>query len=103
MSASILQSVGDSRSPMKYLILASVTNVVLDLLFVAVLRLGVGSAALATIISQILSALSGTGPALPHQPELPHPLGGGYGLKGPCSGRWSPLASPRGCRIRTLR
>ena len=56
MSASILQSVGDSRSPMKYLILASVTNVVLDLLFVAVLRLGVGSAALATIISQILSA-----------------------------------------------
>ena len=56
MSASILQSVGDSRSPMKYLILASITNVALDLLFVAVLDLGVGSAALATIISQILSA-----------------------------------------------
>ena len=56
MSASILQSVGDSRSPMKYLILASVTNVVLDLLFVAVFHLGVGSAALATILSQILSA-----------------------------------------------
>ena len=56
MAASILQSVGDSRSPMKYLILASITNVVLDLLFVAVFHLGVGSAALATIISQILSA-----------------------------------------------
>ena len=56
MSASILQSVGDSRSPMKYLILASVTNVVLDLLFVAVFHLGVGSAALATILSQILCA-----------------------------------------------
>ena len=56
MAASILQSVGDSRSPMKYLILASLTNVVLDLLFVAVLRRGVGSAALATILSQILSA-----------------------------------------------
>ena len=57
MGASILQSVGDSRSPMVYLILASLTNVVLDLLFVAVFRWGVGSAALATILSQILSAL----------------------------------------------
>lgn len=56
MAASILQSVGDSRSPMKYLILASLTNVVLDLLFVAVFRLGVGSAALATILSQLLCA-----------------------------------------------
>ena len=56
MEASILQSVGDSRSPMVYLILASLTNVVLDLLFVAVFRRGVGSAALATIISQALSA-----------------------------------------------
>ena len=56
MAASILQSVGDSRSPMKYLILASLTNVVLDLLFVAVFHWGVGSAALATILSQILSA-----------------------------------------------
>ena len=56
MGASILQSVGDSRRPMVYLILASLTNVVLDLLFVAVFRWGVGSAALATILSQILSA-----------------------------------------------
>ena len=56
MGASILQSVGDSRSPMVYLILASLTNVVLDLLFVAVFHWGVGSAALATILSQILSA-----------------------------------------------
>ena len=57
MGASILQSVGDSRSPMVYLIAASLTNVVLDLLFVAVFRWGVDSAALATILSQILSAL----------------------------------------------
>ena len=57
MCASILQSVGDSRSPMKYLIFASLTNVVLDLLFVAVFRWGVASAALATILSQTLSAL----------------------------------------------
>ena len=56
MGASILQSVGDSRSPMVYLILASLTNVVLDLLFVAVFHWGVGSAALATILRQLLGA-----------------------------------------------
>ena len=52
----ILQSVGDSKHPLYYLIFSSVVNVVLDLLFVAVLHLGVGSAALATVISQFLSA-----------------------------------------------
>ena len=52
VGASILQSVGDSRSPMLYLIAASVLNVVLDLLFVAGFHMGVGSAAFATILSQ---------------------------------------------------
>ena len=42
----ILQAVGDSRSPMKYLIIASITNVVLDLVFVAGMGRGVESAAL---------------------------------------------------------
>lgn len=56
LGAGILQSVGDSKSPMKYLIAASLTNVVLDLLFVAVLQMGVGGAALATVLSQSLSA-----------------------------------------------
>ena len=53
----ILQASGDSRRPLYYLIISSVTNVVLDLLFVAVLHLGVGSAALATVISQFVSAV----------------------------------------------
>ena len=52
----ILQATGDSRHPLMYLIISSVTNIVLDLLFVAVLHLGVGSAAAATIISQFISA-----------------------------------------------
>ena len=56
MGASILQSVGDSRSPMKYLILSSLINIVLDLLFVAGMGYGVASAALATVISQVASA-----------------------------------------------
>lgn len=53
----ILQSIGDSRHPLIYLIISSVTNIVLDLLFVGVFRFGVGSAALATVISQFVSAI----------------------------------------------
>nr|WP_300368432.1 MATE family efflux transporter [uncultured Subdoligranulum sp.] len=57
VGASILQSVGDSRSPMRYLITASVLNVILDLWFIAGLHMGVGGAALATILSQTVSAV----------------------------------------------
>ncbi|MBQ7364626.1 MAG: MATE family efflux transporter [Clostridia bacterium] len=53
----ILHAVGDSRHPLYYLIFASFVNVGLDLLFVGVLGFGVGSAALATTISQGISAL----------------------------------------------
>lgn len=53
----ILHAMGDSRNPLIYLIISSIVNVILDLLFVAVFHMGVGSAALATTISQGLSAL----------------------------------------------
>ena len=57
IAVGILQAVGDSRHPLYYLIISSCVNVVLDLLFVAVLDLGVGAAALATSLSQCLSAV----------------------------------------------
>lgn len=57
--AGILQAVGDSKSPLIFLIISSVANVVLDLLFVAVFNWGVAGAAFATVISQMLSALLG--------------------------------------------
>lgn len=53
----IFQALGDSRHPLFYLIVSSITNVVLDLLFVAVLGWGVAGAALATVLGQCLSAL----------------------------------------------
>ena len=53
----ILQAVGDSRHPLYYLIISSVVNIILDLLFIGIFRFGVGSAALATIISQFLSVV----------------------------------------------
>lgn len=57
ISTGILQAVGDSRHPLHYLIISSITNVVLDLLFVGVFRWGVAAAAAATAISQGLSAV----------------------------------------------
>ena len=53
----ILHAVGDSRHPLYYLIASTLVNVVLDLVFVGVFHLGIGSAAMATTISQGLSAL----------------------------------------------
>lgn len=53
----ILQSVGDSRHPLVYLIISSAVNIVLDLLFIGVFHLGVGAAAMATILSQFISAI----------------------------------------------
>ena len=53
----ILQAVGDSRHPLIYLIISSIVNVVLDLLFVGVFHWGVGSAAAATAISQLVSTV----------------------------------------------
>ena len=52
----ILQSAGDSRHPLYYLMVSSVVNILLDLLFVAGFKMGVGSAAAATAISQLVSA-----------------------------------------------
>lgn len=52
----ILQAVGNSRSPLRFLIIASFLNLGLDILFIGVLNYGVGAAALATIISQFVSA-----------------------------------------------
>lgn len=53
----ILQAVGDSKHPLYYLIISSIINVVLDFVFISGFNMGVGSAALATIISQIVSAI----------------------------------------------
>ena len=53
----ILQALGDSKHPLYYLIISSVINVVLDIVFITVFDMGVGGAALATIISQIVSAV----------------------------------------------
>lgn len=57
MGAGILRAIGDSRRPLYFLIASCFTNIILDVLLVAVLRMGVAGAALATITSQLLSAV----------------------------------------------
>ncbi len=54
--SSIMRSLGDSKTPLKFLMLASVVNIVLDLLFVVVFKWGVAGVAIATVISQFISA-----------------------------------------------
>ena len=51
----IMNATGDSRHPLIYLMISSVTNVILDLFFIKVLHWGVGGAAAATTIGQALS------------------------------------------------
>lgn len=53
----ILRALGDGRSPLYAMAAASVVNIALDLLFVAVLHWGVAGAAAATVIAQVCSCL----------------------------------------------
>ena len=57
MGSGILRAVGDSTRPLYYLILTSLLNIVLDLFFVLVLKAGIAGAAIATILSQFVSAV----------------------------------------------
>ena len=55
--ATILRSLGDGRTPLHAMIVAAITNIVLDLLFVPVLGFGISGAAVATLIAQLVSSL----------------------------------------------
>ena len=55
--SAVLRAVGDTRRPMIFLIIAGVINVLLNLFFVINLKLDVAGVAIATVISQIVSAL----------------------------------------------
>ena len=57
MGAGILRAIGDSKRPLYYLMASCFTNIVLDLVLVVWLRLDVRGAAIATIVSQLVSAV----------------------------------------------
>jgi len=51
----VIRALGDSKSPVYFLVIASVLNIVLDIAFIVGLKLGVRGAALATVVSQFVS------------------------------------------------
>ena len=57
MGSAILRAVGDSKRPLYYLVISSFVNIVFDLVFVILFRMGVAGAAYATVLSQIISAV----------------------------------------------
>lgn len=57
MGSGILRAMGDSQRPTLFLIAACVINILMDLFFVVVLKLGIAGAALATVLSQVISAV----------------------------------------------
>ena len=57
VGASVVRSVGDSVSPFYHLVISSVANIVLDLLFVVVIPLGVNGVGIATVIAQLISVV----------------------------------------------
>ena len=56
MCSGILRAVGDSKRPLYFLVLTSLLNIALDLLFVVTFHMGIAGAAYATILAQFLSA-----------------------------------------------
>lgn len=57
VGSSILRAIGDSRRPLYYLIVCCIINIVLDLLLVLQFKMGVVGVALATVFSQLISAI----------------------------------------------
>ena len=57
MLVSIVQASGDSKHPLYYLVISSVLNIILDILFISAFHMGVEGAAFATIIAQTFSVL----------------------------------------------
>ncbi|MBE6878429.1 MAG: MATE family efflux transporter [Ruminococcaceae bacterium] len=57
MYAAVLRAVGDSKTPLYFLILSAVTNIILDLVFVVAFSMGVAGVAIATLIAQALSCV----------------------------------------------
>lgn len=57
MGSGILRAVGDSKNPLYFLIVSSVTNILLDMLFVIVFNMGIAGVGWATLIAQTISAI----------------------------------------------
>lgn len=55
--SSMLRALGDSKTPLYFLIFSTIVNIILDIIFVCIFSLGINGAALATIVSQFISVI----------------------------------------------
>ena len=60
MISNILRALGDRKTPLYFLVISSLLNIVLDLVFILTFGMGIGGAAWATVLSQLLSAILST-------------------------------------------
>ena len=67
-ASSMLRALGDSRTPLFFLIIASILNIILDVVFVYFFRMGVVGVGVATVIAQLVSGASCILYALRHNP-----------------------------------
>lgn len=56
--SNIFRSIGDAKTPLYFLVIACIMNIILDIVFIAVFGMGVEGAGYATVLSQIFSALA---------------------------------------------
>lgn len=70
MAGGILRSLGDSKTPVYYLIMASIINIVLDVVLIVYGHMGVQGASLATVISQLAAGVGCTITLLKKRPDL---------------------------------
>lgn len=68
--SAILRALGDSKTPVYFLLLSSILNIFLDLFLILVIPMGVAGAALATIVSQAIAGLAGLWYMIGHYPVL---------------------------------
>ena len=71
--AAILRAIGDSRTPLYFLLISSVLNIVLDLVFVIIFHMGVAGVAYATVIAQAVSAILCFGYMMKKYPNVMKP------------------------------
>lgn len=57
MLAAIMRALGNSRQPLNAMVIASISNIVLDLLFITIFHMGIAGAAYATVLAQLLASL----------------------------------------------
>ncbi len=80
LASNLLRALGDSRTPLIYLVFSSLLNIVLDIVFMVPLNMGVAGAAWATVLSQLLSSVLCTISGLRHFDVL-HPTKEEFRLK----------------------